>query len=71
MNAWDFLSSLDSTTLIVVLVIALVAVLAIGVGAVAITYRVTWFIIEFARLPKVQQRGAVGLMKHAPKLLGR
>ncbi|MHA6522992.1 hypothetical protein [Tessaracoccus sp. G1721] len=71
MNGWDFLISLNETTLIVVLLIALVAMLATVVGVVVAICRITWFVSEFARLPKAGRRDASALLKQLPKVLGR
>lgn len=66
MSAWDFLSTLDSTTILVALAIALAAVLALVLGVVLTVYRLTGFVLKVVQLPKSRRRVAIELVKRLP-----
>jgi len=71
MSFWDFLSSLDDSTMVIVLILVLVARMATLSTVIVVLFRVTTFLLSFARLPKKKRRSTLDLLKRLPKSLGR
>lgn len=71
MSFWNFLSSLNDSTVIIVLVLLSVALVATLSTAIVVLFRLTTFLLSFARLSDRQRRSTLELVKHLPKSLGR
>lgn len=71
MSVWKFLSTLNDSTLITVLIVSFVALAAMLSTAIHVLSRLTTFLLSFARLSTSRRRDTLELVKHLPKSLGR